>query len=220
MKRKLFITLVATVLLVASVFALVACNKNKQNAVESNVSRMTLGYYAGESDLFAVTVEKGKREKNFIADGKATDVEDFAEITILPLKANDYTEIAYELKNDTSTLSGSIKKNEYGEYVERITLDFKPTLAVITVGEEKSEIELASILDGALTAEDVIDIARAEFKEILDKEASEEKCREIYLKVITGDRVDYYYYVSFIGEGVDYLAVLIDPKTGKVVSKK
>ena len=71
-----------------------------------------------------------------------------------------------------------------------------------------------------MTPEDVINIAKNEFKETLDKEATTGKEREIYLKIITGDRENYYYYVSFIGDGVDYLAVLIDPKTGKIVSKK
>ena len=74
--------------------------------------------------------------------------------------------------------------------------------------------------EGALSPEDVINIAKEEFKETLDKEATVGKEREIYVKIITGDRENYYYYVSFIGDGVDYLAMLVEPKTGKVVSKK
>lgn len=41
------------------------------------MSRLTEAYYAGESDLFAVTIEKGRREKRFVADGIARDVCDF-----------------------------------------------------------------------------------------------------------------------------------------------
>ncbi len=221
MKRKTLIIFVAIVLMLSSMFLLVACNRDKDGVEEkSNISRITREYYAGESELFAVVVEKGEREKNFIADGEAKDVAPFAQITIVPLKTNDYTELGYTLAAENHTLSGSIAKSEYGEYVAEITLDFVPTTVTIAAGEETSEIDIASVLDGALAPEDIINIAKAEFKDTLDKEATTGREREIYLKVITGDRENYYFYVSFIGDGVDYLAVLIDPKTGKIVSKK
>ena len=221
MKRKIFVLVSAILIISALAFSLVACNKNKGDTKNGEpISRVTREYYAGESELFAVVVEKGEREKNFIADGKATDVGPFAQITITPLKTNEYEEIAYVLTGENATLNGSIKKSEYGEYTANITLNFVPTAVTVTAGDDTSEIELASVLDSSLSPEDVINIAKAEFKETLDKEAEAGKEREIYLKVITGDRTTYYYYVSFIGEGVDYLAVLVEPKTGKIVSKK
>ena len=220
MKRKLIILVVTIVLIIASLCCLSACNRKKSTQKGDNISRITECYYAGESEIFAVTVEKGRREKNFIADGKATDVQDFALLTITPLKTNDFEEITYVLNGENATLEGSVKKSDYGEYVTQITLDFVPTSVTLTAGETSETIALASVLDGALTPEDVIGIAREEFKDALDKEATTGKEREIYLKIITGDRQNYYYYVSFIGDGVDYLAVLIEPKTGKIVSKK
>lgn len=221
MKRKIILSVLAAILAFGLTMSFVACNKNaNENAEQGMISRTTREYYAGESEFFAVVVEKGEREKNFIADGKATDVQPFAQITITPLKSNDYTEISYVLNGENATLSGKLDKSEYGEYSACITLDFVPNKATVTAGEETSEIDLANVLDGALSFEDVINIAKTEFKETLDKEAEAGKEREIYVKVITGDRENYYYYVSFIGEGVDYLAVLIDPKTGKIVSKK
>ena len=220
MKRKIVILVVATILICASILCLSACNRQKDEKTGDNISRLTAEYYVGESELFAVTVEKGRREKNFIADGKATDVQDFAEVTILPLKTNDYEEITYVLNGENATLEGTVKKSEYGEYTAQIALDFVPTSVTLTAGETSETIDLASVLEGALTPEDVINIAKNEFKETLDKEATTGKEREIYLKIITGDRENYYYYVSFIGDGVDYLAVLIEPKTGKIVSKK
>ena len=164
------------------------------------------------------SLKKGREKGTSLRTAK--DVAPFAQITIVPLKTNDYTELGYTLAAENNTLSGSIAKSEYGEYVAEITLDFVPTTVTVAAGEETSEIDLASVLDGALAPEDIINIAKAEFKDTLDKEATTGREREIYLKVITGDRENYYFYVSFIGDGVDYLAVLIDPKTGKIVSKK
>ncbi|MBR4800852.1 MAG: PepSY domain-containing protein [Clostridia bacterium] len=221
MRRKIIVFVSAIMLIVLSLVCFVACNKKgEEQECKDAVSRITREYYVGESELFAVTVEKGEREKNFIADGKATDVQPFAQITITPLKTNDYVELGYTLDAENDTLNGSIEKSEYGEYTATLTLDFVPATVTVTAGEETSEIDLVSVLDGALTPEDVINIAKEEFKETLDKEETTGREREIYVKIITGDRETYYYYVSFIGDGVDYLAVLIEPKTGKVVSKK
>ena len=52
------------------------------------------------------------------------------------------------------------------------------------------------------------------------EEAEGKAAREIYVKLITGDRETYYFYVSFIGEGTDYWAALINPADGTVVSEK
>ncbi len=199
----------------------VACNKNVDETPKDNISRLTNSYYAGESDCFAVSLEQGRREKTFIADGTAKEVEDFTELTILPLKKNEYECISYVFAGEDNTLSGEIKKNDNGEYVSCISLDFVPTSITLTAGEDNQEIELCNVLDGALSALDVINIAKTEFKDRIDESTQNNEAeREIYLKVITGDRITYYYYVSFIGEGVDYWAVLVDIKTGSVISKK
>ncbi len=221
MKRKAFLIITAILLCVCFVAVLVACNRQGGEKDNGNISRRTDAFFAGESEQFAVSVERGRREKTFIADGKATDVNDFAQITIVPLVKNEYESINFVLAGASSTLSGSVDGSDYGEFSAEIGLDFAPVSVTVTAGEETSEIELANVLEGALTADDVINIAKDTFKDRMDKESADGKTqREIYVKLITGDRENYYYYVSFIGDGVDYWAVLIDPKTGDIVSKK
>lgn len=77
------------------------------------------------------------------------------------------------------------------------------------------------MLADCLGGYDAAQLARERFA---DRIAAEQQAgaynREIFVKLITGDRITYYYYVSFIGEGVDYWAVLIDPATGEIVSEK
>ena len=221
MKRKICLILVAILCLSLSFVALCACNKKTNDEQKDNISRLTEQYYAGESDLFAVSIEKGRREKNFIADGTAKDVCEFAELIILPLKSNDYTSVSYVVSADDKTVSGEIKCSSNGEFATSIALDFLPKTITVTAGEASSEIELNSVLDGKLSANDVIDIAKEALKDKIDKEYAEGKAeREIYVKLITADRESYYYYVSFIGDGVDYWAMLIDPTTGNIISKK
>ena len=109
----------------------------------------------------------------------------------------------------------------FGEFTASIALDFVPKTITVTAGEASSDIELNSVLDGKLSANDVINIAKESLKDKIDQEYAEGKAdREIYVKLITADRESYYYYVSFIGDGVDYWAMLIDPTSGAIISRK
>lgn len=222
MKKKLFLLVTLIAVLVCAVSVLTACNLIKKDKQEcDNVSRQTDAYFVGESSAFAVSIEKGKREKTFIADGKATDVVEFCQISITPLASNSYESVSFVISGADSTLSGEITTADYGEYSGVIELNFTPTSVTVTAGSDVSEIELANILDGALSSADAVNIAKEAFKDKLLQESEEGLGeREIYVKIITGDRLNYYYYVSFIGDGVDYLAMLIDPKTGDIVSKR
>ena len=224
MKRKMLLAVTAVLVLICATCALVACNPRggANNAAPDNISRTTDAYFAGESADFAVSIEFGKREKVFIADGKATEVENFVQITVTPLKSNKYDGISFVIAaGEENTLSGEVTSSDYGEYTATIELGFTPETVTLTAGDVTSEIELANILDGALSAVDAINIAKEAFKDKIEQEAADGKAeREIYVKLITGDRESYFYYVSFIGDGVDYWAMLIDPKTGDIVSKR
>ena len=221
MKRKFLLALTAILILVCATGILVACNRTPDTQAKDNVSRRTDAYFAGESETFAVSIEKGRREKVFIADGKATDVVDFCQITVTPLSANKYDGIKYTVKGETETLEGELTSSDYGEYSATVELNFVPKSVTLTAGSDTDDVELADILQDKLTSADAINIAKDGFKDKIEKEASDGKAeREIYVKLITGDRESYFYYVSFIGDGVDYWAMLIDPKTGDIVSKR
>ena len=221
MKKKIYLILTVILVLACATVALVACGNKTQPGANDNVSRRTDAYFAGESDCFAVSIERGRRERTFIADGKATDVIDFCQITVVPLKSNEYQSVNFVINGDDTTLGGEIKTSDFGEFTSVIELNFTPKSVTVTAGSEVSEIDLTDMLEGKLTAQDAVNIAKEAFKEKLTAESEEGKAaREIYVKLITGDRTNYYYYVSFIGDGVDYLAVLIDPSTGDIVSKR
>lgn len=219
MKKKIAVVFVAISVLVFMV-SFVGCSKTTPTET-SNVSRSISAFYAGENENFAVSIEFGQREKNFMADGKAVDVVDTVELVILPLKVHDDTEYAFVVNGDGATLSGRVKGNEFGEYVMPLALDFTPLSVTIGEGESAECIDLVNILDGKLTTADVINIAETEFADrIATAKESGTYTREIYVKLITGDRQNYYYYVSYIGEGVDYWALLVCPSTGEIISKK
>lgn len=222
MKKKIILSLTLIFILIVSSCLLFACDKKPDSKVKNNVSRETNAFYAGENEKFAVSVEVGRREKTFIADGKTTDVIDFADVTVTPLKTNSYETVNFVISgSDESTLSGEIAKSNYGEFVLSVDLKFAPTKISVTAGEDSAEIELKNVLEGKITSSDAVNVAKDAFKDKIEAEANDGKPeREIYVKLISGDRQTYYYYVSFIGDGVDYWAVLIDPTTGSIISKR
>lgn len=220
MKKKFVLVFVA-ILTLSLALVFTACNKDKTPSVESNVSREISAFYVGENSNFAVSVEFGRREKNFVADGVSREVVDMVELVIIPLKVHDCEEYAYTLKKDDCTLSGKVSGNEFGEYVAIVNLDFAPTSITIGEGDSAECIDLVDVLEGMLTTADVINVAEKEFCDRIDGAKAEGNYkREIYVKLITGDRQNYYYYVSYVGEGVDYWALLINPATGEIVSKR
>ena len=220
MKKK-NIAILMTILILSTLAVFYACNKVEEPKKESNVSRQVLSFYAGENEDFAVTLEFLEKEKPFVADGITNEVVSTVQLVILPLKVHNTDQYNFALKNQESTYSGTVKGNQFGEYAIDLTIDFVPASITIGEGESACTIDFVNVLDGKLTSQDVINIAESEFAERISQcKESGEYHREIYVKLITGDREHYYYYVSYIGEGVDYWALLINPETGAVVSKK
>lgn len=223
MKKKIAL-IVCIVLLVSCTAALLAACDNKTGAEASDVSRSVSALYTGGGEDFVVSIEQGRREDPFIADGKVSEVKDFVELTVTPLSVNTYEEIAYVISDGAEngqTLSGTLTGNTFGEFRTEMPLGFVPASITLTAGEQTSEFELSNVLDGTLTAEDAVNVAKKQFAERIAAEEAEGKAaREIYVKLITGDRETYYFYVSFIGEGTDYWAALINPADGTVVSEK
>ncbi len=220
MKKK-NIAILMIILILSALAIFYACNKVEEPKKESNISRQVLSFYAGENDDFAVTLEFLEKEKPFMADGVTKEVVSTVQLVILPLKVHGTDQYSFALKNQESTYSGTVKGNQFGEYAIDLTIDFVPTSIAIGEGDNACNIDFVNVLQGKLTSKDVINIAESEFAErIAQCKESGEYHREIYVKLITGDREHYYYYVSYIGEGVDYWALLINPDTGAVVSKK
>ena len=118
-------------------------------------------------------------------------------------------------------MSGTLTAGTFGEFRGEITLPFAPVKIALTADGQTFELELEDVLDGKLTSADAVNVAKKQFAErIAAEEADGKPAREVYVKLITGDRETYYFYVSFIGEGTDYWAALIDPSDGTVVSHR
>ncbi len=229
--KRFFYVFTAILLVVISIFTLSACNKKKKVAYDlsQNISYAETNKYAGASDDFRVTVTAGIREKLFIADGTAQNVGEFAQISVVPLKTNllkqDYT---YTLLGEGCELNGSLTRDvvthNYIAAVELGECKNKLTALKLKYGENEVEIPLVDQLSDKITYQQALEIAKCELTEQIEGNITDGKLnREITVKLIRDKRnpdSPYYWYVSFIAADNGYWAVLLDPTSGEVVTKK
>ena len=234
MKKNLMIV-IALLLTLFCLVAFGACNKTieqpeERQGLQKNVSTYHDAVYVGANEDFGVTLFTGECEKLIVVDGKVGELTPFATLTVTPLTSslfnNTYT---YVLVGANGERTGELIKDVIGATFSAELTDIKDLGAVTAVkvvaqGILESEIALANKLDGALTWKDVLKIAEEAFSEEIKAETDTGNLeREIYIKLVNAmadEDAPYYYYVSFINSPTDYWALLIDPETGAVISKK
>ncbi len=223
MKKKALLFVAIVLVICAAAAALAACDKAEEST-PSDISRSVTSLYIADGDDFAVTVETGICEQPFIADGKIGETAEFVTITVTPLVTVGSEEISFTLTGGgetPATLSGTLTAGGFGDFKGDIALSFEPVKVSVTADGKTFEADLTDVTEGKLSSADAVNIARELFAERVEEErAAGVPSREIYVKLVTGDREHFYYYVSFIGENVDYWGALIDAETGAVLSKR
>jgi hypothetical protein len=224
-KSKLIkIIAISVVAAAAIVVALSFLFKGRDIDLTGNICYSDRYVYSGKNNDFSATVYAGAGEKNFLTDGQAVDVTGFCKISlnIINMAYNKLTSFGFELKTDTQSFSGTITKDSLSSELSGaadVPDPSKIRAVIIKYGDKNTEIGLADVLDGRLSAGQAYDAALKVFaKEIKSNLKNGSLNREIYIKFVTGygGEEPYYWYVAFIASDSDYWAVLLDSKTGAV----
>lgn len=232
MKKQLFVAVTAFLLLTLGLF--VACHEEAPTPEKQGLERFVSTYhdavYVGANEEFSVSFVTGEAEKLIVIDGKVGETAPFATITVTPLSAglfnNTYT---YVLKGETGEKRGDLEKDVIGatfsaEVPSAGEIGKVLSITVVAEGIRESEVALTNRVEGCLTWREIL--ARAEQAleaEITAESDTGELPREIYVKVVgtlEGADAPQYYYVSFMKSPSDYWALLLDPETGEIISKK
>ena len=231
MKKTFFVIILILVLILSLT---VACSTKKQESkkspLEKRVSTSYDAVYVGSNEDFGADYILGEKEKLIVIDGEVGELVPFATLTVTPRSAalfnNTYT---YLLKGESGEHSGDLVKDVVGaafsaEVENAAEIGKILSLTVIAEGILESEIPMTDKLEGALSRKEVLAIAEKEFHDAILAESDTGNLeREIYIKLVNAlsdDDAPYYYYVSFIKSPSDYWALLLDPTTGEVISKK
>ena len=232
MKKSFIVTIVFLLIMGISLFT--ACNgsdkKSGKTGLEKRVSTYHNAVYVGANENFNVSFVTGEAEKIIVIDGEVGEMTPFATLTVTPLSSslfnNTYT---YLLQGETGERSGNLAKDVIGASFSAEVADTKAigeivSVKVIAEGIMESEISLTNKAEGALSWREILSVAERELAEVIRAESDTGNLnREIYIKLVNAladaDQ-PYYYYVSFIKSSSDYWALLLDPVTGEVISKK
>lgn len=222
--------LIIAILIITVMFIVVACEDIQPGLnLQDYVSYYETHLYTGETTNFAVAIVRGKREDAFLADGAVGNLVEFATMKVTPLHMDLFNKAyTYKLTGANGELTGELSKDMFGvsfstEIDSIDTIGDLLNVTIITTGIEDT-VELTNKLKDMLDWENVLSVAAEEFQDKIDGEiAAESFNREIHIKFIN-NRTDrsspYYWYVAFITSTNDYWAILIDPETGDIISKK
>jgi len=233
MKRKLFRTVIITIIVIC-LCLFVACKKaeptEEKSPLEKRVSTYHDGVYVGANEDFTVSFITGESEKLIVIDGEVGETARFATLTVTPLASslfnNTYT---YLLKGENGEKTGELVKDVIGASFSAEVGDISSigkmlTLSVVAEGILDSEITLTDKMTGTIGWKEALSIAAKEFADLITAESDTGNLpREIYIKLVNAladEEAPFYYYVSFIKSPSDYWAILLDPITGEVISKK
>lgn len=227
------ITIIVCVLL-CCLAVFVACGEKKttEQILSDSVSSRQSACYTGSDENFDVTLTTLAQEEAFIADGKVGNVVTRTTLVVKPVSATD-KEMTYSLQSESGKKEGVLSKNVLGSAylaeIDNISEIGVPVSVVITVGsgEEATEytISLTDRMADVIDADEALMTAYEYYKQQLDAEIASEDGwqREIFVRFVN-DRKDseskYYWYVAFVADRNDDMAVLIDPATKEIVNSR
>ncbi len=215
------ILLIICVLL--ATFALCGCENEKEDY--KNLSKVENHYFVGESENYQVTFTVGMKEEPMLIDGSAGKLHPYGKIT-LEVKSGFGGEYSYQLAIGEEGFAGDFQDEIVGgnKCAEIAVSDVSELEYKILIknGEKTEEVPLSSVI-----TEDMIkwNEAKAIATKTLAQNIANMKSEisdnyEAYVKFVWDKETKIgSWYVAFASE-TDLCAVLIDPKTGKVIAKR
>ena len=214
-------------LLIAVSMVFSSCSKN--NYLEDNIAEIRECLYEGKNEDVSVNFVCGKREKDYVLNGFATELIEFGVLTFdIKDKEKYATQTGkYVLTVGTTRYDGDLQKNPFdGTFVADIKKVIKDTQSIrakIIMGDLVKEIKLHRIdSDWQVSSGDVIKIINKNFKQDINSLVVDGVFKgEVYIKILNDADMyvgDYYWYVSVISRSGGKLNAIISHKTGEILS--
>lgn len=231
MKKKhkiIFGAAILVVLLVGTVLWGVLGNQMYQIA-KTHLSEIRYNLYAGQTSLGEVTFMSGQRESEYIINGENTPLTDFGLLTFVPAGSSDVQQARYHMVADEQVFEGNFEKNPFDQSwvadVETILENVENFTVQLTLDTEQVEATLSSVTAAwTVNHEKAIEIGCSALNlELKAWMKNGTFPAEGYVKIIhdaTLNNTDYYWYVNFVNQNGEHVAVIIDPVSKEILAKK
>ncbi len=221
--KKFLLVLLTVGMVVFGVVGLSGCktHSKKENELNNYVSYSHDASYTGENEKYTVICEVGKKEEVFVDDGKIGKIVPFCTVIVVPKKQDDRNSVNVKLTVDGKGVSENLPRDMFTENFEK---------NISTVGEiteieiENKVIKLTNVMKEYISRQQIMKIVKEEFKEQIASGYKDGKfCKEFYVKLIRDNnnvKGSHYWYVALIDGENSFCSILLDAKTGEVLSKK
>ena len=201
------------------------CTSKYEKMLINNIAEVRQFIYVGENNNIKSSFICGSREKEYVANGMATELQDFGVVTfIIPNDIEiDKINAEYVLTIDTKKYNGQLEVNPFdGSLVADIgkIIDKKLNVsAKIIAGEFIEEIKLNLISDDwEIKFLDVIDIVVENYKKEIKSFIKDDVfCGEIYIKMV-GEDSGYDWYFNMISIDGNSLSLIISKDNGNILA--
>ena len=221
MKKK-FVFVIALCILC---FAFSGCGKIDKDTVEFSLVQKEV--VSASDDNFFVSIVSGARENPFVIDGETKNNENFTTLTALPLHFDLFDKTyTFTVQGDKGSYEGKLEAQKTGS---GYSADIKTTSIIgnilsVEIKDADNVYTFAPTSKmGEFTYMDAYEKAKETFASTLEKEKASGTKREIVVKYISDGKNDdssFYWYVAFMKSDADFLSVLLDGKTGKIIAQR
>lgn len=220
MKKKLFVMF----LTVSVVFSLFGCGVNTLSLVKKNLSEWTKVFYMAECDDFYVTLSSGMREKEYLMNGVAGEMTDFALLSINFVQNPKSEMIFVELSVDEEKIETEMELNPMND---SYMVDFECLLS----GDEKISLKYENqsmVLENLsknfqIDDQKAMQIACDEIGNLILKKKSLGKLNaEIYLRVLdkkSNNFDDIFWCLTALNVDGESFSIVISTVDGSVLAK-
>ncbi len=210
--------------MVLAFLGLVGCNAQTQK-IEDRISVIEENVFWGMTENFFVEVVEGKKEKNFVADGKNIEVTNCFELRVTPI-VQGIEKINVSFLNGTEPKTFELKEKAQQNYFDFVAFEVieMPSEVVIEANSKIETAKMQNILQDKISAQKSIEIAKKLHQERLKEKGEnfDESKYEIVCKIArdrNGIGGNFFWYVSMIGENSMWSA-LINCENGSLVAEK
>lgn len=212
------------------VFAVVAfccalvcgCGESKLSKYDDNISELRERIFAAEDTDYKITAISGRREDPYEMNGVSGQKRDFTVITVTPTTFSPDKNYRYRAEIGESAYEGDLLPHPFARSLSadipcEASGEFSLT---ITCGADSSFCVKPAETGELITCEKAFSIALDKLDSELKRFRSKGKLNaEIYVRLVENP-IDgsggYFWYVAFVGEGKETVAVLLKGDTGAV----
>ncbi len=211
-----------SVMLLTVTLLLFGCGKSNLEKYEASISELREYLFAAENTDYKITAISGVRENPYEMNGICAARQDFTVITVTPASFAPDATYRYRTEIDGAVYEGDLLPHPFAQSLSvdipaACKSDFTLT---VTCGSEQTFAMQSAVTGDLISAEKAFTIALEKLKGELKRFRVKNKLQaEIYVRLMENP-IDgsggYFWYVAFVGEEKEIVAVLLRGDTGAV----